>query len=554
MIKPQAWLPSDGLTLEPNALLAAQEVLRSLALTAGPGAGKTEMLAQRADFLLRTGTSRYPQRILAISFKVDASRNLKDRVRKRCGAELAARLDSHTFHAFAKRIIDRFRPILTGRDVLNPDYTIGVGRVQGQQLDFGDLVPLAVQILKAYPIACNAVRQTYSHVFLDEFQDCTDEQYQLIKVAFLGSSARLTAVGDTKQRIMGWAGALEGVFLTFATDFQAVPLNLYQNFRSKPRLRRMQNAMVRVMDPAAAVPDDMLMGPGGSVDVLHFSDSAEEAREIADLVQHWIGIESIPPSEIAVLLSRQPDLYAELLMNEFKRRGIAFRNEQLLQDLSVEPAARLIVDFLTVVAGERQSAAFGRLMDVLIATGIDEETAYEQRSRWLRFLEQSRRAMRGGQAQPLNAISLRANAMTFLKMLGREAVVALSSDYERGDRLTEVVAQTFDRLTELLGGEADPVRALSHFSEDSAIRIMTIHKCKGLEFDTVVILGVEQQTFWGNRDEQRSAFFVGISRAKSRLYLTVADQRQRPTEAQNRWDIVRRPHDEYIGYVTSSVG
>ena len=162
--------------------------------------------------------------------------------------------------------------------------------------------------------------------------------------------------------------------------------------------------------------------------------------------------------------------------------------------------------------------------------------------------------MRGGQAQPLNAISLRANAMTFLKMLGREAVVALSSDYERGDRLTEVVAQTFDRLTELLGGEADPVRALSHFSEDSAVRIMTIHKCKGLEFDTVVILGVEQQTFWGDRDEQRSAFFVGISRAKSRLYLTVADQRQRPTEAQNRWDIVRRPHDEYIGHATSSVG
>ena len=70
MIAVDAWLPSDGLTLEPNALRAAKEQARCLALTAGPGAGKTEMLAQRADFLLRTGTCRYPKRILAISFKV----------------------------------------------------------------------------------------------------------------------------------------------------------------------------------------------------------------------------------------------------------------------------------------------------------------------------------------------------------------------------------------------------------------------------------------------------------------------------------------------------
>src|SRR3954471_21875300 len=111
MISVDQWLPSDGLRLEPNALVAVKETARNLALTAGPGAGKTEMLAQRADFLLRTGVCRYPKRILAISLKVDASHNLKARVRKRCGNQLAARFDSHTFHAFAKRLIDRFRPV-----------------------------------------------------------------------------------------------------------------------------------------------------------------------------------------------------------------------------------------------------------------------------------------------------------------------------------------------------------------------------------------------------------------------------------------------------------
>jgi len=105
MIALASWRPADGLTLETNALRAVKELSSSLALTAGPGAGKTEMLAQRADFLLRTGTCRYPKRILAISFKVDASKNLKERVQCRCGLELASRFDSYTFHAFSKRII-----------------------------------------------------------------------------------------------------------------------------------------------------------------------------------------------------------------------------------------------------------------------------------------------------------------------------------------------------------------------------------------------------------------------------------------------------------------
>ncbi len=80
MIPIDRWRPSAGLTLEPNALVAATEIDVNLALTAGPGAGKTEMLAQRADFLLRTGQCRYPRRILAISFKVDAARNLRRRI------------------------------------------------------------------------------------------------------------------------------------------------------------------------------------------------------------------------------------------------------------------------------------------------------------------------------------------------------------------------------------------------------------------------------------------------------------------------------------------
>ncbi|MEI8665943.1 UvrD-helicase domain-containing protein [Pseudoalteromonas sp. B28] len=314
MIAVDAWLPSDGLTLEPNALLAAKEQVRCLALTAGPGAGKTEMLAQRADFLLQTGTCRYPKRILAISFKVDASKNLKERIQRRCGQELASRFDSYTFHAFAKRIIDRFRVVLTGDDALELDYSIGERKVTRRQITFHDLVPLAILILRNSSVAKNAIRQTYSDVFLDELQDCTDQQYELVKEAFKSTSIRLTAVGDTKQKIMGWAGALDGIFQTFARDFSAAPLNMYRNFRSKPRLLRMQNDIIRVLDPASVMTEHLLVGEEGEVSAWQFENAQGEAEYLADLIARWIRNEQVPLSEIAVLVSKQLDLYAVHLM------------------------------------------------------------------------------------------------------------------------------------------------------------------------------------------------------------------------------------------------
>jgi superfamily I DNA/RNA helicase len=247
MIPIERWSPADGLTLEPNALAAATEITRSLVLTAG-GAGKTEMLAQRADFLLRTGTCRYPRRILAISFKTDASQNLKARVRKRCGPSWRRASTAIRFTRSPSGSSTAFVPF--SPDAMPWTRTIrwvsAAYSISPSPLPIWCRSPI-ISSKPAWSRATQCVRPT--HVFLDEFQDCTAEQYRLILACFGDTSASLTAVGDTKQSIMGWAGALEGIFLTFAEAFDALPLNLYQNFRSAPRLRRMQNAMVKVMDP-----------------------------------------------------------------------------------------------------------------------------------------------------------------------------------------------------------------------------------------------------------------------------------------------------------------
>lgn len=548
MIAANDWRPANGLTLEPSALRAARETERCLALTAGPGAGKTEMLAQRADFLLRTGTCCYPKRILAISFKVDASKNLKERVRRRCGSDLAARFDSYTFHAFAKRIIDRFRPVLTGRNALDVDYRIGDRKVTRRQIEFSDLVPLAIQILEMSVMARNAVRQTYSDVFLDEFQDCTNHQYALVKLAFQGTGIRLTAVGDTKQKIMGWAGALDGIFQTFAQDFHAEPLNMYRNFRSKPRLLRMQNEIIRVMDHTSVMPPDQLAGEEGQIFVLPFPSSQEEAEYLADSIDAWINHEQLPPSEIAVLIARQPDLYGEGLMAALERRHIPYRNEQQIQDISVEPATRLIVDYLSCLYGRREPKAWTRLMAQLIPFA-EEDVQSSVRHDFQRFIAEQRRngALVASQGEPF--IGWWDSVSAFLEKVGIETLSALSPDYESRARLGEVVGDTKTRIDELLRSEPDLTKALERFSDDQAVRILTIHKSKGLEFDSVIILGVEQQTFWGDEDDERCAFFVGISRAKKRLILTFCDHRDTPPSNPRRWQENRTPHTEFLGYV-----
>lgn len=547
MIAVNAWRPADGLTLEPNALRAAKESKHCLALTAGPGAGKTEMLAQRADFLLRTGTCRYPKRILAISFKVDASKNLKERVQRRCGSDLSSRFDSYTFHAFAKRVIDRFRPLLTGDDALDVGYQIGNRKVTRKQIEISDLVPLAIQILKQSTIARNAIRQTYSDVFLDEFQDCTDQQYDLVKIVFQGSALRLTAVGDTKQKIMGWAGALDGIFGTFAADFAAVPLNMYRNFRSQPRLLRMQNEIIRMLDPASVMPEEQLAGDGGEIFAWRFDDSQKEAEHLADLITAWVRTEKVPLSEIAVLVSKQLDLYADHLMAALEKRGLPYRNEQQLQDITTEPVARLIVDYLSCLYGQRNPKAWVRLMNQLIPFADDEIQA-NVRHDFQSLITKHRKSAAIAELIDVPFSGWWDSVLSFLKKVGIETLIALSPDYESRDRLKEVIRDTKARIEELLKLEPNLPKALERFSDDQAVRILTIHKSKGLEFDSVIIMAVENEIFFGDQDANRCAFFVGASRAKRRLILTHADQRERPAGYTKRWDIARSAQSEYFGY------
>lgn len=546
MIKLDLWIPANNLTLEPNALTAAKEQYRSLALTAGPGAGKTEMLAQKADFLLQTGVCPYPKRILAISFKKDASKNLKDRVQLRCGSNLSRRFDSFTFHAFAKRIIDKYRVLLTGLDELEPNYSVGTQRIHKKQIEFDSLVPFALQIINSSSIVRESILQTYSDVFLDEFQDCTDKQYDLIKSIFYKSNIKLTAVGDTKQKIMGWAGALEGIFLKFTNDFNAHPLNMYRNFRSKPKLLRLQNEIIRNLDPNSVMPKNLIAGDEGVIDHQSFNNSFDEAEYLSNLIQAWIIEEHIPPSEIAILVSKQIEHYAFDLMTALKAKEIPFRNEESMQDISNEPVARLIIDYLLCLYGPRNPKSWIKVNELLTPFDIDEQTRISVLRNFDNFFKEQKKKFLATDYEP--PITSWIDAIRgLLNHLGLSTLVSLSPEYESKSYLIDIIQRLKKIINEFLSQEADLLKALNSFGHDETVKILTIHKSKGLEFHSVIMLGIENETFWGKLEDERCAFFVGVSRAKERLILTKSAER-RLDSPPNRWKISRVAHDEFFNY------
>ncbi|MCF6227544.1 MAG: ATP-binding domain-containing protein [Planctomycetes bacterium] len=137
---------------------------------------------------------------------------------------------------------------------------------------------------------------------------------------------------------------------------------------------------------------------------------------------------------------------------------------------------------------------------------------------------------------------------SFLEEVGLDFVRSLSPDYENGSRLDELIDRLRDDLSECLEEGCSVAEFLRSSAQERAVRLLSIHKCKGLEFEKVIVLGVEKEMFWGKPDDERCAFFVGISRAKAELVLTHCHNRIKPDWFNRRWDASRSPQTEFLGY------
>jgi superfamily I DNA/RNA helicase len=603
------WLPVGVDELEPSAW----EVVKSSSnksVIAGPGAGKTELLAQRACFLLQTNKCAYPRRILAISFKRDSANTLKERVLTRCGYELAARFDSLTFDAFAKSLLDRFygalpdswRPanyIITfprvpeieafldelvhrdlkswagarsakpRADMFMNNYVVGSplsdmqvthtdfwklgaekwwrqslrGVDNNSRLTFPMIGRLAELLLRVNPKIRAALQATYSHVFMDEFQDTTGTQYSLVTTTFCDSLTIITAVGDKKQQIMRWAGALDDSFERFESDFNAVRHPLVSNYRSSVELVNIQHTLARAIDPSY-VPAKSKVSSKISTEpcvIYEYDTPEQEAKHIAGLVMESIHGRKLIPRDFAFLVRQRPQDYESSLSNALRAVGIKVRNEADLQDLLAERLTQILIPFLRLGIFERAGEPWQKCLDIIrYVRGLDFESSTDKIARNLsQFHNRLRSQLAIWPASEAEVTRIVGSIINFLNVNNIRTVYR---EYDQGNYLQELVGSLVHYIEVSCKQSAGWSQAVDDFEGIDSIPILTIHKSKGLEYDTVMFIGLDDQAWWSfpsQPEESKSAFFVAFSRAKQRVIFTYCKTRGGQKNISSLYDLLQ---------------
>lgn len=573
MVKSDDWLPKGDIILE-NAALEAVKNVNNCLVIAGPGAGKTELLAQKLDYLFSTNECIFPKKILALSFKTDAAANMKNRVKKRYGDEYASRFTSLTYSAFEKMILDQYinalpEEIRPDRDYLVDDWDVikatliknGIN-VNGRRMSdirksvennvlndeanlkfkkdllkgtrnnkavllYKQITKLATYIIYTNKYIRKALQMTYEFVFLDEFQDTTYDQYNLLKTCFLGSTCKLTAVGDNKQAIMRWAGANPDIFQDYKLDFKANEYQLLMNHRSVPKLIEFQKEVHQILNSnhSSIQSNYYPEFQEGEITLFEFENESLESKLIANDIESKIQ-GGIRPSEICILAKQKVDDYSSKLIITLSSKGIKARIENEYQELLKDPTCNLLLDLISCSQGKRDPLIWENISDFYgNINGIDELTdelilakSYKEIDNIVSDITYLISNVIPNEESMLKLIDC------IIEKIDEKRIISNFSTYNRKSDL-DIIVKNFSKLLykEYSQTQGEWLDTVSSFKGENSIPIMTIHKSKGLEYEVVYFLGLEDSAFWSFNDqpeEDKSAFFVALSRAKSHLIFT----------------------------------
>lgn len=580
MIRVDDWVTTDDLNLEPEALLAVKELSNTM-VEAGPGAGKTELLSQKTNFLFNTRLCPEPKRILAVSFKKDAAANLLNRVVLRNKPEFSIRFTSKTFDSFAKSLFDRFRNGLPSEWYLSQDYTIDLTErslkeicsqygvhanrqeemnnfkseffpLNGQEmsdrarsiwdgmlvgangqsiLTFSMINWLVIVLLKNNPKIVRAIQNTYSHVFVDEFQDTTTLQYELLKEYFFHSESTVTVVGDSHQKIMGWAGALDNAFEEFSNDFNPSRYILVFNRRSN---KKIQNLLWHFNQTSVA--PELPFENRGRLEAWSFSNDIEEAMEVAKQIKKLID-NGMPPNEICLLVKQTPYRYIDKLDEAFKVYGIRIRDEGNYQDLLKENISILILNVLKAAMRIDYAVSWQKIFELKME--FSGENLSVSNKQYERILRSAKSFINNVSAElhhvavPDDLYTLFQNIINYFDVRMIQAKFIEYSDIRYLEQISEELNSC---LFEYFLQEQNWEKAIRMISGEGIVPLMTIHKSKGLEFHTVFLIDLSDSSFWSYRDEPieaKAALFVAISRAKENFFCTLSTTRHNRTQCKS---------------------
>ena len=512
-----------------------------LLIVAGPGSGKTRTLTHRIAHLVRQ-RGVPAARCLAITF----TRRAADEMRARLQTLLPAvwkHIPLFTFHALGLAILQEhwnaaglqrgFRIATAAQrlDVLRK--ALDVSETQARRLlatvshakrtqttpeaaklahacetyqrelalrnlvDYDDLVSLAADVLETQPDLQASHRQRYPWVFIDEYQDVDEQQVRLIK-QLAPADGNVCAIGDANQAIYGFRGADVRFFERFQDDFPNVQVvRLQRNYRSQPHIVALSTQLMVQSDFQPASVSVHSAAPRRII--LHEAASeAAEAEFVVRTVEQLLGGHSFfsidsgraaeaatdPLSFADIAVLYRMDAQAPALVEALARSGMPFQHRSH-RPLIDHPGVSPLVDALL----QRQGT--GSLREQL----AEAATPYEH-----------------DEAETVAAAADRLEALDLLQPLA----TACGNDLERF-------------LAELaLGTQVD-----TWDPRADRISLLTLHAAKGLEFPVVFIVGCEDGLLplvWGqlsqaDLNEERRLFYVGMTRAKTRLYLCHARQR-----------------------------
>ncbi len=441
--------------------------------------------------------------------------------------------------------------------------------LEANAMDFDDLLVRTVNALELFEEARERWRRTFRHVLVDEYQDTNHAQYRLLQL-LTAEHGNLMVVGDESQSIYGFRHADISNILDFERDFpEAETVKLEQNYRSTQTILSAANAVIE--NNRERLPKKLWTeaDQGEPLRLSELADEHEEARWVAGEIERLGDEDGVRREDVAVFY--RTNAMSRVLEDTLVRfelpyqviGGTKFYERAEIKDavaylsLLVNPSDQ--VCFARVVNSPRRGigkTSQGRLASHANTTGLPiwevagraEEVpglggaAIKAVDRFHETMEELRRQAETASVAGLLRAVLEQTG--YLEALAAERTVEAEGRAENLEELVGV-AEEFD-LNHELEGEGAELAPLEEFlqqislyteqdglGDESVITLMTLHNAKGLEYGTVFVVGCEDGAFphmraleEGGEEEERRLCYVGITRARKRLYMTWARERR----------------------------
>ena len=420
-------------------------------------------------------------------------------------------------------------------------------------LDFDDLLLKTNNLLRDDLSVRKYYQRVWKYIHIDEYQDTNRVQYE-ISQSLVGENKNICVVGDIDQNIYSWRGADIKNILAFEDDYpDSRTITLEKNYRSTKTILEAANAVIE-KNKIRRKKNLFTDNPAGEkIGVVSTLDETSEALFIASKARELIknmnsSGRRIPPEEIAVLYRAnfQSRVMEEAFMNlsvPYQILGTRFFERKEIKDIVSYLRAALNPEGLSDLKRVINTPArgIGKTSIVKIFSGLESELPLGMRTKVSSFRKLLRRIAEISEKEKISETILfiikESGLEAEWKEGGEEGSARLENAYELVNFATRFDALPSDQAVEAFLVETALQSDQDELREDKkAVRLMTVHAAKGLEFDVVFIAGLEDGLFPHAKanelrvtpeesEEERRLFYVALTRARKKVYLTYAQTR-----------------------------